>query len=188
MARLGRMYPKDSVLHVVNRGTERRRLFAEARDYERFQRLIWRVRRRIPVRLLAYALMPNHWHLVVWPSTPAELSQFMHRLTFLHAAGVRVRSRTVGLGHVYQGRYHAVVIDTATRYLRVMRYVEANPVRAGLVSSAEQWRWSSISERARPEGRRIVDGPFPLPALNQWLDIVNRGMSPDELEDVRSNR
>jgi putative transposase len=172
MARPLRVFPDNSVLHVINRGNERRRLFAHPTDYDRFLHFVDRTRYRTPIRLLAYVLMPNHWHLVVWPDTCEQLSQFMHDLTGLHALRLRHDTGSVGLGHVYQGRFRAQVIEQDVRYVRTIRYVEANPVRAGLVTSAEEWRWSSLCERVSG-WRRLTDGPVSLPTQEVWTEFVN---------------
>ena len=172
MPRRRRHFPPNAVLHVVNRGVERRQLFATPKDYGRFLRLLDVALADNPVRLVAYALMPNHWHLVLRAPDPNDLSQFMHRLTWRHAAVFRKATQSTGLGHVYQGRYRAHLIDTERRYLVAVRYVEANPLRAGLVERAEEWRWSSLHERLHGI-RRIVDGPVPLPRPRDWAAIVN---------------
>lgn len=124
------------------------------------------------MRILAYGVMPNHWHLVLWPSAPSELSQFLHYLTTSHAARFRYLSGTAGLGHVYQGRFHSTVVADDLRYIQTLRYVEANPVRAGFVRRAEDWPWTSLSERLGPR-RRIVEGPVRLPSPLVWADAVN---------------
>lgn len=172
MPRQPRNIAPNSIVHVVNRGVERRRIFNDPEDYEEFLRFLDRTRDRIPMRLLCYVLMPNHWHLVLWPATSAELSQFLHYLTTLHAARFRYRSRTTGLGHVYQGRFRVSVVGADLRYVHTIRYVEANPLRATLVSRAEDWPWSSLAERLGTV-RRIVDGPVALALPNEWLTIVN---------------
>jgi putative transposase len=172
MPRPLRIFPDGSVLHVINRGNERRRLFARPDDYEAFLYLVDRTRSRTPVALLAYVLMPNHWHLVVWPATCEDLSQFMHDLTGLHATRLRNLTGTSGLGHVYQGRFRAYVIEQDVRYVRTIRYVEANPVRAGLVRHAQEWRWSSLQERLSGR-RRLTEGPVPLPMAEEWTTFVN---------------
>jgi putative transposase len=88
---------------------------------------------------------------------------------------------------VYQGRYRASAIGSSRHYFHVMRYVEANALRAGLVSRAEDWKWSSLHERlSKP--RLICDGPERLPALSQWLDEVNRPMTPEEISQARWRR
>jgi putative transposase len=172
MPRTRRRFVPNTVLHLVNRGNERRTLFREERDYDSFLGLAERTLHKSPLRILAYAVMPNHWHFVVWPDGHDDVSQFMHRLTFLHAAFFRSRSGTAGNGHVYQGRFRAFDVAHDVRYLRTLRYVEANPVRAGLVGRAEQWRWTSLAERLS-QPRLIVDGPVGLPPLEGWRDLVN---------------
>ncbi len=178
MGRQQRTFPDDSILHVINRGNDRRRLFENDAAYHAFWRLVEQVRDDIPLRLLAYVLMPNHWHIVVWPETADELSRFLQRVTGVHASRIRRATHTVGHGHIYQGRYHAFVVDTATKYLNVVRYVEANPLRAGLVDRAEHWRWSSLRDRVygRPS---TCPGPFDLPGLNCWIAEVNAGWPTD---------
>ena len=187
MPRALRSYHDDAVLHVVNRGNDRRRLFANDRDYATFIGLLTWAQDRAALRVLAYALMPNHWHLVVWPRSPSELSQFMRDVTGAHAAILRTESGTKGAGHVYQDRYHAFVVDSEVRYYRTLRYVESNPVRAGLVLRAQQWRWSSLQERLW-DRRLISDGPAPLPPPDHWAALVNAVLAPEELSSLRPKR
>ncbi len=187
MPRALRSYDDDTVLHVVNRGNDRRRLFHSDRDYATFLGLMAWAQARAALRVLAYALMPNHWHLVVWPRSAAELSRFMHDITGAHAAIFRTESGTKGAGHVYQDRYHAFVVDSDHRYYRTLRYVEANPVRAGLVCRAEQWRWSSLQERLW-DMQLISNGPVPLPPPEDWAALVNVVLSPEDVAALRPKR
>lgn len=187
MPRTRRVCPADAVLHVVNRGNDRRTLFANESDYRAFVGLMSWASSAAGMRLLGYVVMPNHWHLVVWPDTPAQLSNFMLRLTGAHAAIVRERTSTRGTGHVYQGRYWARVVTDELNYLRTLRYVEANPVRARLVERGEQWRWSSAFERLT-EPRLIGDGPVTLPPLHEWLALVAVPLSPEQASEVMAKR
>jgi putative transposase len=166
------VFPPDSVLHVVNRGNDRRTLFGSSVEYAQFRQLLDDSRSRVSVALLAFVLMPNHWHLVVQPPNHSVLSQFLHRLTGIHAKRTRMASSTVGEGHIYQGRYHAVLLETPKRLINAIRYVEANPVRARLVARAELWPWSSLNERLRDIGT-LDDGPIPFPRDEAWLEQVN---------------
>jgi len=156
----------------VNRGNDRRQLFDTAADYDDFLDLFDLARERNPVPVLAYALMPNHWHLLLWPRSSSALSQFLHSLTMRHAARFRRSSGTVGGGHVYQARFRSTVVRDPVQYVRTVRYVETNPLRARLVSRAEDWPWTSLFERRRAP-RRLVEGPVALPPLAEWVTLLN---------------
>jgi putative transposase len=93
--------------------------------------------------------MPNHFHLVIGPVEAVELSRFMHRLTVMHSKRWHRRHQTEGTGPLYQGRYRALPIGSDTHFLTVCRYVEMNPVRAGLVVRADDWAWSSRAEHGK---------------------------------------
>lgn len=172
MPRPPRMFPPETALHIINRGNDRRALFSSDGEYAKFLVLIRRAARHHPVRILAYVLMPNHWHLVVLPVECEHVSRFLQRFTGAHATRLRRVTRTVGEGHVYQGRYHAVALESRIRLLRTIRYVEANPVRAGLVERAEDWRWSSLAERLGTP-LLISATPLELPPLPDWVRMVN---------------
>lgn len=187
MPRALRTYDDDAVLHVVNRGNDRRQLFAGVRDYAVFLGLVSWAQERTSLRLLAYVVMPNHWHFVAWPDSTTQLSRFMHDVTGAHAALLRRDTGTTGTGHIYQDRYHAFVVDSEVRYYRTLRYVEANPVRAGLVGRAEQWPWSSLHERLG-ETRLVADGPVPLPPPEEWATLVNVALSVDETAGMKPKR
>ena len=166
-----------TVVHAVNRGNDRRTLFFNDSDYRAFLGLLTWASTRASLPLLGYVVMPNHWHLVVWPNDSSHLSQFMHRLTGSHAAILRKQTGTTGTGHIYQDRYRARLVTSELQYVRTLRYVEANPVRAGLVDRAEHWRWSSLRERT--ERRWLVsEGPARLPPLTTWLALVNVPLEP----------
>lgn len=182
-----RQFPDDSVVHVINRGNERRLLFAGDEDYAAFVGLLSWASARTDLRVVGYALMPNHWHLVLWPESIAQLSNFLQRLTSAHAAIFRRRSGTTGTGHVYQGRYRARLIGADLHYFHVLRYVEANPVRARLVERAEGWRWSSAWERTTSP-RILSEGPVPLPSIEDWLELVNRPLTSTQADAVRARR
>jgi putative transposase len=135
------------VFHVMNRAVDGLRLFHQAADYDGFVRVLSEAGQRYSLRLLAYCVMPNHWHLVVQPTVDRELSQYMQWLTATHAQRWRSISGTSGRGAVYQGRFRWVPVEADLHFLRLCLYVERNPVRAQLTTRAEQWRWSSAWQR-----------------------------------------
>ncbi len=100
---------------------------------------------RTPVRLLAYCLMPNHFHLVLWPREDGDLSDYMMWLLTAHVR--RYHQHYHSSGHVWQGRFRAFAIQDDVHLLTVLRYVERNPVRASLTERAEDWLWSSASSK-----------------------------------------
>jgi putative transposase len=152
--------------HVLNRGVRRTCLFKDQCDYLRFLWLMSRAAQRVPMRLLAYVLMPNHWHLVLWPERDDAVSAYVKWLAGTHAC--HFNRRYGHSGAVYQGRFRSVAIYDSLQLLRVLRYVEANPVRAGLAARAEEWRWSSVSRRACD----VVLTPSPIPRPAAWLELL----------------
>ena len=161
------------VFHVLNRAVRRARLFNHSSDYRAFMRVFAEAQVRVPLRLLAYCVMPNHFHLVAWPSRDDELSEFMHWLTLTHSKRWHVYRGTNGTGSVYQGRFKAFPVQTDRHFLTVCRYVEQNPLRARLVDRAEDWTWSSLSDRCKNCHRvNLTKWPIPLPA--DWVGLVNQ--------------
>jgi putative transposase len=175
------------VYHVLNRGNGRRQIFSKDRDYEAFERILDEALQHVPgMRLLAYVLMPNHWHLVVWPRHDGELSDFGHWLTLTHTQRWHAHYHDVGSGHLYQGRFKSFPVAADEHFLTLCRYVERNPLRAGLVKSAADWRWGSLCGRAQAsEGvlARLSNWPVPRPA--DWPDHVNAAQTEVELASLR---
>lgn len=165
MARRRRHVPGGYVHHTLNRGVRRSLLFKTSYDYQEFQWLMGRAAERVSMRVIAYVLMPNHWHLVLWPEDDGAVSAYLKWLEGTHAGNFNRRYRQTGA--VYQGRFRNVPVLDAMQVLRVVRYVEANPVRAGLVSRAEFWQWSSVSASSP-----VLLTPSPIARPPQWLDLL----------------
>lgn len=141
-------------------------------DYTAFEDLLGYARELITMRIVAYCLMVNHWHLLLWPHEDGDVSRFLHWLSGTHASRYRRRTKTVREGAVYQSRFRAVGVSDSLHFLRVCRYIERNPVEAQLVNRAEDWQWSSARQRSCVDvAFPMDDGPMPLPA--DWLAIVN---------------
>ena len=184
MPRRRRIPSSGLVFHVLNRSARRLPLFEREADYAMFVKLLGEAVERHPTRLLGYCVMPNHWHLVVWPRVN-ELSPFMHWLTLMHAQRWNFRHGLTGTGPVYQNRFKAIPVQTGTHLLSVLRYVERNPLRAQLIRRAEQWRWSSLWQRAN--NTNVVPlSPWPLPMPTDWICRVNEPQTGNELRAVRN--
>jgi putative transposase len=185
MSRSSRNLPTGSIVHVVNRGNDKRLLFERAMEFEEFLRLVAWAKGLCPVRIVAYCIMSNHWHFVFWVDVEWDVSAFLHRLTTTHAKRWRQKTGTVGLGHVYQGRFKASQIFSERYYFNCLRYVEQNALQAGLVRSAKDWRWSSLAER-RGHGRRILD-PDPLGLPVGWVELVDQPLQQRDTDEIRSS-
>ncbi len=132
---------------MLNRANARMTIFEKDRDYEAFERVLGEAVDKYGTRLLSYCLMPNHWHLVLWPKEDGELSRFTGWLTLTHTQRWHAHHGTSGSGHVYQGRFKSFPVQDDEHFYTVCRYVERNPLKAKLVASAEDWRWSSLHLR-----------------------------------------
>ena len=168
--------------HVVNRGNAQATVFHTDAHYRAFIELISDACARIDMRVVAFCLMPNHFHLVAWPRADGDLSRWMHWLLTTH---VRRHHLLHGSsGHVWQGRFKAFPVRRDEHLLTVIRYVERNALRAGLVRRAEDWPWNSLRWRAsgsHPE----IPGDIPIALPSDWLTLVNAPQTAAELERVR---
>lgn len=187
MPRTARRAPGNVVYHVLNRGNARQQIFDDADDYAAFERVIAETLAAVPMRLLSYCLMPNHWHLVLFPRRSGDLGAFMQRLTVTHVRRWHEHRQSVGLGHLYQGTYKSFPVATDEHFLRLCRYVECNAVRAGLAPRAQDWRWSSVWRREHGGAKAqalLTDWPVERP--RQWLRKLAAAQKAAELQELRA--
>ena len=176
------------VFHCLNRGNDRRDIFDDAGDFAAFERVLQATLDASPMRLLAYCLMPNHWHLLLWPRKDGELAAFMQRLTTTHVRRWHRHRHSDGRGHLYQGTYKSFPVQDDGHFLNVARYVERNALRAGLVERAEQWQWCSLwrRERGSPQERGLLS-EWPVQRPRDWLRWTNQPQTQKELEALRES-
>lgn len=174
------------VVHVLNRGNCRMNLFDKDGDFAAFLALLELARQRFPsVRVLAYCLMHNHWHLVLWPRRGADLSRFIGWLCSTHVRRWRTHRGNVGLGHLYQGRFKSFVVQPDDLHLlTLLRYVEANPLRARMVRRGQDWPWSSLGTGV---GVRVQMCAWPVDRPRDWTATVNERLPEATLEQVRTS-
>jgi len=182
--------PRDArggiVYHVINRANARMTIFADAGDYEAFENVLVQAAERVEMRLLAYCVMPNHWHLVVWPRKDNDLSRFTGWLTLTHTQRWHAQRRSVGTGHVYQGRFKAFPVQSDEHLLAVCRYVERNALRAHLVERAEAWQWGSLWrwKQGSTKQKQLLNA-WPLSRRPDWTKHVNKALTAGELAAIR---
>lgn len=172
MPRRARSSQRASYFHVINRSARRLVLFAQPADYRAFLAILGQALNDHPMRLIAYTLMPNHWHLVVGPTDTAALSRCLHWVTATHAMRLNRHRQSVGHGPVYQGRFSSFEIPAVGDLVRVCRYVERNALQARLVRRAQDWPWASLSERLQSStSLPLVNTPFL--SSRAWAEYVN---------------
>lgn len=190
MPRRARSIVGGMCYHVLNRANGRLRLFKKDADFEAFENVLAQARGRVPLRILGYVVMSNHWHFVVWPD-PGEddqVSEFFRWLTVTHTQRWHAHHDTAGMGHLYQGRFKSFPIQSDEHLWTVLGYVERNPLRARLVKRAEQWRWGSLWRRTcgDTDARAVLDDP-PIKLPTNWTAYVNRAQSKGELAALRTS-
>jgi putative transposase len=141
MARRPRIYIPGLTLHVVQRGNNKSEVFRDPSDYKFFLRLLRHESVRQEVAIHAYALMTNHFHLMATPADDTGLSKMMQSVGRSYVPVFNLKHQRTGT--LWEGRFRSFVIETESYWLKCMRYIELNPVRAGMVSKPHQYRWSS---------------------------------------------
>ena len=182
MPRIARGLSDGLIYHILNRGNGRQQVFHKDGDYKSFIDLMEVAQESYGVNILAYCLMPNHFHLLLHPPKAEDLSKWMQWLMTSH---VRRYHRHYGTsGHVWQGRYKSFIVQEDQHLLTVVRYIEGNPVRARLTESARNWQWSSHGERVSGKsGKVLSDLPTPLP--ENWTEYVDTALTSSEVERLR---
>jgi len=186
MPRRPRLAAGDLAYHVLNRRVGRLPLFEKSADYAAFEKILAEAHDQTRIRIAAYCLMPNHWHLLLWPRRDGELSEVLRWITVTHTQRWHAHHRTAGTGPVYQGRFKSFPVQTDAHFLTVARYVERNALRAKLVTRAEDWQWSSGWRRTQGDPKlRVWLSAWPVERPRDWGFRVNRPQTASELEALR---
>ena len=186
MPRRPRLATGGLAYHVLNRRVGREPLFQTPTDYNAFETILEEAFENTRIRIAAYCLMPNHWHLLLWPREDGELSEILRWITVTHTQRWHSFHDTAGMGPVYQGRFKSFPVQSDEHFLMVARYVERNPLRARLVRKAEQWRWSSLWRRGQGDVKlRKFLSAWPVERSRNWVGWVNKSETVSELEDLR---
>lgn len=146
MARRPRVHFPGALFHVISRGNQGQSIYKDDEDHRRFQGLLGEVVKRDSITLYAYVLMPNHFHLLLEVSR-APLAKAMQSLLYRYTRHYNQRYRKIG--HLFQGRYRAILCDRDSYLMELIRYLHLNPVRAGLISDPRRYRWSSHRDYLR---------------------------------------
>ena len=185
MPRIHRIDVGGYVYHVINRANARVPIFDNSKDYQLFETILAEGKEKHDMRVLAYCLMPNHWHLVLYPKNDGDLSKFMSWVTNTHTRRWHVRKETIGQGHLYQGRYKSFLCQTDSHFLTMVRYVERNAKKAKMVKQAEHWEHSSVwrREKGTPTHKKLLS-PWPVLMPKNYLSWLNEAQSASEEEAI----
>jgi putative transposase len=186
MSRVARECPEGYVYHIWNRAAGKLRLFKKDEDFLAFNRILIEAHNRHPIPLLDWCLMPTHWHFVVFPKSDRQVTDFFRWMTHTHAMRAITHRRVMGMGPLYQGRFKSLPVQDDGHLLTLLRYVQRNPLRAGEVKRAEQWRWGG--EWARSNGDkelRSILSPWPIDRPRRWLSVVNEAQTDAEVDAIR---
>ena len=184
MPRIARGLADNHIYHILNRGNNKQKIFSKYQDYEAFAVLIQEAKKLYPVKLFAYCLMPNHFHMIAMPILAEYLSKWMQWLMTSHVRRYNRHHNTVG--HVWQGRFKSFIIQDNEYLINAIRYVEANPVRAGLVDKASNWPWSSHKEITGERNQRLIDSP-PIELPTNWKEYVNAPIAEKTLQEIHKS-
>jgi putative transposase len=188
MSRMPRASRGGEIYHVLNRACRRDRVFHTPSDYAAFMSIVRSAMEHCPMRLLAWCVMPNHWHFILWPRNDGDLSKFIRWITLTHTQRLHVFRETTGTGPIYQGRFKSFLIQDNDYLLTACRYVERNALRAKLVRKAEHWSWGSLrhhDRRGTPDAQLLSECPVNRP--RNWVAFVNRPQTTAELQAVRKS-
>ena len=186
MPRQNRVAAGNTVYHVINRSNGRVAIFNTDADYRHFESLLEEGKELIGMRIFSYCIMPNHWHLVLYPKSDTDMGEFMRWVTTTHVRHRRTRTNSVGEGHLYQGTYKSFPVETSDYLVQLIRYVEQNPLRAKLVDRAVDWKWSSLWRREKgTEKEKKLLAKLPIELPKDYALSVNEIYTPETLEKIR---
>jgi putative transposase len=162
-------------------------LFTKPGDFASFLKLLEQGRQRTGMRILDYCLMNNHWHMALWPRNDGDLSRFLAWVCTTHVRRWREHRESVGEGHLYQGRYKSFLVQNDPHLLALLRYIQANPLRAGIVTRAQDWLWSGLGGGIGADGFRVELTPWPVDRPRNWLNLVNQPLEEPTLLRLRTS-
>ncbi len=163
-------------------------LFKKENDYQAFETIIEEAKDSYPIQIFSYQIMPNHWHFCLCPKNDGDMTRFIQWLTLTHTQRWHAFYRSMGAGHLYQGRYKSFLIQKDNYFLQLCRYIESNALRAKLVQRAEDWKWSSLWRREHVNNKqKEILSPWPIEIPYNYLKQANDSLVGKELEYIRTS-
>jgi len=189
MPRQARVDIAGEVFHVINRANARLEIFSKQGDFEAVLNSLLEIKERFPiVDIFSFSIMPNHWHFSARPKRDGDLGIFFGKFTQVVTQRWHAAHQTTGSGHLFQGRFKSFLVGRDSYFLWLMRYIEANPLRAKLVQRAENWPWGSLYIREKnPKLAEKLLSFWPSGFPTDYLEVVNKELPEQIIEDIRSS-
>ena len=182
MPRIARGLADNQIYHIINRGNRRETVFHDNYDYDKFLDLLSIAKETYNINIYAYCLMPNHFHLVVFTPLAESLSKAMH---WISSSYVRYYNKRYQIsGHLWQGRYKSFIVQEDNYLLKLLKYVEANPLRAKIVKDAIKYKYSSAYNRIN-NIKDIID-TLPIDLPNDWYIYINEKENKVDIDSIRN--
>ena len=186
MGRPPRNSQGGTIYHVIGRGLKPKPIFRSMEDYREFDVTLAQAVDRFDARLLAYCVLPKHWHLVLIPRKDGDLSKLMAWLTTTHSARWHTKPRRAGTGGLYERRFRSFPVQDTKKLFDIIQFVESHPLRSGMVALPNDWPWSSVSRRGNESatsGPMLSIPPVPLPL--DWTEQLSLEMSTATLDQIK---
>lgn len=163
-------------------------LFETPDDYRLVLDALAEVKAGVPIDIFAFCIMPNHWHFAVRPRQDGDLGKFFGKFTQKVTQRWHSLHGSIGSGHLFQGRFKSFLVQKDAYFSQLMQYIEANPLRAKLVPTAEQWQWSSLHLRIHDERSvKKLLAPWVIEPPHDYLIQVDQALSEKQLRQIRSS-
>lgn len=191
MPRIQRLVVPGIALHVVQRGNNRQAVFFHGADYASYLDLMFESAGRYEVSIHAFVCMTNHVHILLTPWGENSVSRMMQRLGSLYTAGINAVYRRTG--SLWEGRFKSSLVDSERYVLACYRYIELNPVRAGMVAHPADYPWSSYRHHAQsmdnypisPHPEWLALGSSPPERRKSYLKLMTEELRDDDIELFR---
>ena len=185
MPRIARAIAVGYPHHITQRANYRQTVFEEAEDYAHYLELVTRYSRKYELEIWAYCLMPNHVHIIGVPRADTSLSSVFRNVNMLYSQFFNRKANNVG--HLWQGRFYSCALDERYLYAAI-RYVEINPVRAGLVTSAADYPWSSAKSHITGTPDPVLSGSSSFEeTIPDWKEFLLEPPDTDAQDSLRKS-
>jgi len=186
MPRNTRVDVQGEIFHIINRANARLQIFNTDEDYLLFEQVLEEAKKRLNIKLYSYCIMPNHWHLIISPLSDGDVAKFVGWLTMTHTQRWHSMHKSIGSGHLYQGRYKSFIIQPENYFLQACRYVERNPLRAKLIKNIYNWKWSSFWRREKGTVKqKVLLDTWPVTKPNKYNEWMIEVESKEVLDVLR---